>query len=225
MKYQGIIFDFNGVLWWDSYLQKQAWIRFTEELVGRSLSDDEIAHQVHGRNNRDTLEYLRGSVLDDEELKQLSDRKESIYRDLCVVQGAEFRLSPGAIGLLDSLVALQIPRTIATASGKENIDFFVKHLLLDRWFEIECIVYDDWIRPGKPAPDIYIQAAQMIGVDPHRCVVVEDSHAGIRSAHAAGIGYIIALGSIARHDHLLRQEGVDQAVETLAQVSWRRLFF
>lgn len=112
MKYQGIIFDFNGVLWWDNHLQEQAWIRFTEELVGRSLTEDEIAGQVHGRNNLHTLEYLRGSTPDDEELKQLSDRKERIYRELCFAQGAEFRLSPGAIELLDSPVAHRIPRTI-----------------------------------------------------------------------------------------------------------------
>ena len=224
MKFLGIIFDLNGVLLWDQALQEQAWRQFAEQERGITLTSEVMAVQVHGRNNQHTLEYLTGSGLEDDRLKQLSDQKETIYRDLCQAQGDEFKLSPGAVGLLDALAARGIPRTIATASGKENLDFFFENLHLDRWFDRQCTVYDDGSRPGKPAPDIYLRAAQWLRLDPSDCVVVEDSLSGIQSAQSAGIGYIIALGPVNENELLSGLDGVDQVVENLARIRMRRLF-
>jgi len=71
---------------------------------------------------------------------------------------------------------------------------------LDRWFDVAKIVYDDGVRPGKPAPDIYLAAAENIGLAPSQCVVVEDAISGIQSAQVAGIGHIVALGRLAAHN-------------------------
>jgi beta-phosphoglucomutase-like phosphatase (HAD superfamily) len=223
-KFFGIIFDFNGVLWWDKHLQERAWRQFSDQWLGISLTSEVMATHVHGRNNLYTLEYLAGSRLDDDTLVQLSEQKEIIYRELCLAQEDSFELSPGAKGLLDDLAGSGIPRTIATASGKENLDFFFEHLTLSRWFDHQCVVYDDGTRPGKPAPDIYLQAAQMLGLNPSDCVVVEDSLSGIQAAFAAWIGYIIALESTEEPDFLSEKDGFDQVIENLAQIRWRRLF-
>ena len=223
MKFLGMIFDFNGVLWWDNHLQEQAWSQFAEQFNGISFTSEEMAFQVHGRNNRHTLEFLAGTNLDDERLEKLSVQKEMIYRDLCLAQGDDFKLSPGATDLLDDLVAKGIARAIATASGKDNLDFFVEYLHLDRWFEIENIVYDDGSRPGKPAADIYLQAAEILGLNPGDCVVVEDSLSGIQAAHAAGIGYVIAMSTGANYKHLIGLQGVNLVVENLKQIPWEEL--
>jgi len=222
MEFEGTIFDFNGVLWWDSHLQGQAWRQFSAEIRGTPFSEEEIAVHVHGRNNRHSLEYLTGRDLEKDELEQLTQQKESIYRQLCLDQGSNFKLSPGAIELLDFLLTHHIPCTIATASEKSNLDFFIEQLDLGKWFELERIVYDDGTRPGKPAPDIYVQAARNLNLEPARCVVVEDSLSGLQAAHAAGIGYIIALGP--QDLHLAQLEGVCQVVESLQQVPKERLF-
>jgi beta-phosphoglucomutase-like phosphatase (HAD superfamily) len=223
MRYHGIIFDFNGVLLWDSHLQEQAWRQLSAELGRRPLSEQEYAVHVHGRNNQHTLEYLTGRSMHGDELARLSSRKEAAYRQLCLDQGPGFRLSPGAVDLLDFLSDHQIPRTIATASGKANLDFFVENLGLDRWFKTEWIVYDDGTRPGKPAPDIYHQAAGNLALDPARCIVVEDSRSGIQAAHNAGIGHIIALGPASTHGRLAKLAGVDAVVASLDQVPVERL--
>jgi HAD superfamily hydrolase (TIGR01509 family) len=215
MAFQGIIFDFNGVLWWDGHLQEQSWRRFSVELRGWPLSADEIAVHVHGRNNGHTLGYLLGRPVAGEELWELTQRKETIYRQLCLDLGEEFKLSPGAAELLGFLAARQIPRTIATASEKTNLDFFVAHLHLERWFDVGLIVYDDGTRPGKPAPDIYLQAARNLGLVPGQCVVVEDSQSGIQAAHAAEIGCIVALGPVDRHAEMAQLEGVAELIESL----------
>lgn len=133
MGFSGVIFDFNGVLWWDRSLQEQAWRQFAEGQFGISLTDEVMRKEVHGRNNQHTLEFLVGADLEKDEVRHPSKQKERHYRELCLAQGDEFRLSPGAEELLDELAAHKIPRTIATASGKKNLDFFCEHLLLDRW--------------------------------------------------------------------------------------------
>jgi HAD superfamily hydrolase (TIGR01509 family) len=224
MRLEAILFDFNGVLLWDSELHEQTWKQFAITIRGKTLSDEEIVTRVHGRSNRQILEYLAGHPLDADHLERLSQHKESFYQSLCLAQQERFRLSPGAVELLDFLVEHRIPRTIATASGKDNLDFFVEHLHLDQWFDTGQIVYDDGVRSGKPAPDIYLQAARNLGIEPRRCMGIEDSRSGLQAAHAAGIGCIVALGPARTHSDLARLEGVSQVVETLHQVP-RQLFF
>ncbi len=223
-SFAGIIFDFNGVLWWDTHLQEQSWRAFSTGTFGKTLSESEMALHIHGRNNRHSLEYLSGRALDQAEIRRFIHQKETIYRQLCLDQGERFTLSPGAIELLKFLQAHHIPHNIATASERTNLDFFIEHLRLARSFDLEQIVYDDGVRPGKPAPDIYLQAAQNLALDPGRCVVVEDAVSGIQAAHAAGIGHIIALGPAGKHRHLAQQAGVAEVVESLAQIDRYRLF-
>lgn len=217
MEYKGSIFDFNGVLLWDRHLHEQAWRQFSMVVRGAPLSQEEMALHVHGRSNHDILTYLAGHSLPDTKIERLSYQKEAIYQQLCMAEGERFRLSPGAVELLEFLVAHDVPRTIATASGKENVDFYVEHLHLGRWFELEQIVYDNGSQPGKPAPDMYQQAASRLGLRPAECIVVEDSLSGIRAAQAAGIGYIVALGPDHTRGELARIDGVSEVLENLRQ--------
>lgn len=225
MKYKGIIFDFNGVLWWDVRLQSQSWKEYSSKIRGYPLTEEEMSVHVHGRNNRHTLSYLIGHDLEGEELFEITQGKESKYRELCLAEKDNFKLSPGATQFLDYLKSHQIPRTIATASEKDNVDFFVTHLHLDRWFDVSKIVYNDGILPGKPEPDIYLKACANLDLEPNDCIVIEDAKSGIQSARVAGIGKIIALGPKSKHKALLTLEGVSEVVEDLSQIKPGELFF
>jgi HAD superfamily hydrolase (TIGR01509 family) len=216
MTASGIIFDFNGVLWWDRALQEAAWRRFARRLRAAPFTAAEMAHEMHGRANGDVLAYLVGHPLSAAEVASLTQEKEAVYRALCLEQGDAFALSPGAESLLAFLRDHDIARTIATASEATNLAFFVRHLHLARWFDVQTIVYDDGTMPNKPAPDIYRRAAAALGLPPARCAVVEDSHAGIAAARAAGIGTIFALGPQARHNELRALPGVDAVLTSLA---------
>ncbi|WP_446811139.1 HAD family hydrolase [Methylomonas sp. 2BW1-5-20] len=217
MKYKGIIFDFNGVLLWDAPLHVQAWQATALRLRGSPLSDDEFAIHVHGRTNSHILSYLSGRTPQGQELLELIQIKESMYRDLCLKNPEMFVLSPGAEALLDLVFSKDIPRTIATASEKTNLDFFIQHLRLDKWFDLQRIVYDDGVLPGKPAPDMYAKAAGNIGLLPHECVVVEDAISGFQSAHAANIGHIVGLGPLDTHNKLLACQGVSTVIDSFEQ--------
>lgn len=93
-------------------------------------------------------------------------------------------LKTGLLEMLDWLDELQIPRAIASSSKRATIEGHLEHTgLIER---IHALVGGDEISKGKPAPDIFIEAARRLAIDPAHCIVFEDSAAGIRGAHAAG---------------------------------------
>jgi beta-phosphoglucomutase-like phosphatase (HAD superfamily) len=193
-------------------------------LRGSPFSDEEMVRHMHGRPNRYAFEYLLGRQIDLEELSCFTDGKEGIYRRLCLDSGERFKLSPGAEGLFDRLRAKGVPRSIATAMERTNIDFFFRHFELGNWFDRSRIVYDDGLLPGKPAPDVYLKAFAKLGLEPRECAVVEDSKSGMEAANAAKAGCLIALGPKAKHGELISGPGVSFAVQTLAEIDVDELF-
>jgi len=215
MRYQGIVFDFNGVLFCDVDLQVKSWQVIAKNLRGHEMTDDELIAHMHGRPNSYVLSYLAGRTIAGQELLDLIQVKESFYRELCLLNRRRLVLSPGARDLLEALARSKVPRTIATSSEITNLKFFMEHLRLDRWFDVAQIVYDDGSRPGKPAPDMYLAAVRNIGIAPSECVVVEDAVSGLAAAYAAGIGYIVAIGAPAAFQRLLARNGVAVAIKSL----------
>ena len=215
MRYQGIIFDFNGVLFSDSDLQERAWQVMAKRLRGREMTAEEFALHMHGRANAYVLRYLAGRDIGAGELADLSEAKESLFRELCLETPNRMVLSEGAPDLLEWLRLAGIARTIATSSGIGNVEFYIEHLQLERWFELARLVYDDGVRPGKPAPDMYLAAARNIGLDPPRCIVVEDAVSGVIAAQAAKIGYIVGIGASPGHASLLMSKGAAVVIGTL----------
>jgi HAD superfamily hydrolase (TIGR01509 family) len=194
----GAIFDFNGTLFRDSDKHEKAWKTISAELRGREFTDEELASVMHGRTNRSIFEYLLDRPVDTAELNVLTEEKENIYRRLCLDEIAELTLAPGASALLDDLKKRGVPIAIATASEINNVEFFISTFRLDRWFDLDHIVYDNGTFPGKPEPHIFRVAAGSLGLAPSQCVVFEDSASGLLSAHKAGIGRVVAVGRKAR---------------------------
>lgn len=112
---------------------------------------------------------------------------------------------------LDFLAAHKIPRTIATASCGNNVRFFFDTLGLDRWFDLDKVIYNDGTLPGKPAPDLYLKAAQRLCVAPETCVIFEDSGAGIESAQRAGAKKVVGIASMKKPAEL-ETLGVDAVI-------------
>lgn len=223
MRYRGIVFDFNGVLFWDADLQVKSWQVIARNLRGREMTDDELATHMHGRPDSYVLCYLASRTIIGPELLKLIQAKEAFFRALCLADPGRLVLSPGAQDLLELLAHNNIPHTIATSSEITNLRFFLQHLRLGQWFDVAKIIYDDGLRPGKPAPDMYLAAARNIAVAPSECVVVEDALSGVAAANAAGIGYIVAIGPPEAHPRLLACDGVAVAITSLAEFPRERL--
>jgi HAD superfamily hydrolase (TIGR01509 family) len=190
---KGVIFDFNGTMFFDSDIQESAWRIFLRNKTGKEITDIEFQEYVHGRNAEVSLSYFLGKTLNKCQIESLAEEKEVVYRELCLSDKSRFKLTNGLPKFLEVLKQDNIPCTIATASGFNNVKFFFEHLNLDKWFDFTDIVYDDGTFLGKPEPDIFIKASQKINIPPADCIVFEDAKSGITAAKRAGIGRIIGI--------------------------------
>ena len=215
---KGIIFDFNGTLFFDSHMHYEAWRIFSKKLRGYEFSDDEMREKMFGRTNADIIEYAIGKKPSEEMVLEYAKEKERMYREMCIRNKVNFVLSPGAEDFLDYLKENNIPRTIATMSEWDNVEFYIKEFKLARWFDIEKIVYSNGKIPGKPAPDIYEIAAKNINLAPKDCIVVEDAISGINAANSAGIGMIIAIASVERDELYYKIPCVKQVIHNFNEI-------
>ena len=100
----------------------------------------------------------------------------------------------------------------------DNVAFYIENFKLERWFDLDKIVYSDGKIPGKPAPDIYEIAAFNLGLKPEDCVVIEDAISGINSAKAAKIGKIIAISSVEPVEYYEKIDGVSEIIQSFDEI-------
>ena len=204
---QAVIFDFNGTMFLDKEFHKAAWLRYAKEL-GFKVTVEQVCEYMIGPANDDIFRWLYGHPLPEEESRRKGEEKESIYRELCRNNPGGIRLVDGLPEALDAMKAAGVNMTIATASDRQNLDFFMEAFGLARWFDYEKILCDDGTVPQKPDPTIYREAAKLIGVTPADCMIVEDSMTGYRSAYAAGAGEIAMLDTTIGRERVEALPGV-----------------
>lgn len=192
MHFSGVVFDFNGTLFWDTSLHNRAWDIFLTR-HDLFLSDEDKFRWMHGKNNSDLLQSLFHNTLTETQVSDYIMEKESLYQELCLE--TDMQLAPGLTDFLNFLRKNNIPYTIATASGKENLDFYFKYLPIAEWFEYDKVVYNNGKIKGKPDPQIYELAMQVIDRKPEEVIVFEDAVAGLQAARNAKAGKIIAVNS------------------------------
>lgn len=215
---RGIVLDFNGTLVWDTELHKLAWLELSKELSS-PMTEEYYYQEVHGRTTKNILEILKGGHLSPEELEELGQEKERLYREACIQRPDIWKLAPWVEDFLNHITELDIPRTIATASEKVNLDFFISHFSLDQWFDTELFVYDDGCIKNKPEPDIYLKAAEHLGMEPQELAVVEDSYYGFLAAKRGGLGRIIITGPPEdQHRELAACEGIHQFIQHFDEI-------
>lgn len=207
----GVIFDFNGTMFFDSKIHVLAWKNYIEELTNNHISEEEISQYIHGRNSEDILKCFLGDDLTKEMINQFSQEKESIYRSLCLRDKDKLKLTLGIEDFLDYLIKMDIPMNIATAANYENLQFYFEIFDLYRWFDLEKIAYDDGIIKGKPSPDLYIRAAKNINIPTRYCLVFEDAKTGIEAAYAAGVQSVVAITG----DSEIKNYGENRLVATI----------
>ncbi len=192
MKIKGVVFDFNGTLFYDTHLHNQAWDTFLEKHALR-LGNEEKNQKIHGKNNAEILKNLFSDTLSSAEITKRSIEKEDIYQALCLQH--EMKLAPGAEDFMDFLLAKKIPFTIATASDLYNLEFYFKYLDLGRYFQLSRIVYSNGTIKSKPHPEIFLKAMDILDSTPEETLIFEDSTSGIQAAENSNAGKIIIVKS------------------------------
>jgi len=179
---QAVIFDMDGVLLDSEQLWNQSKQEVVRELGGQWRDDAPTA--MIGMSSPEWSAYMRdelGVPLDAEKINRaVVDRMEQHYRE-------HLPLLPGAVEVVRSLHR-RWPLALASSANREIIDFALDRAGLAG--EFSATVSSEEVAHGKPAPDVYLEAARRLGVPADRCVAIEDSSNGIRSAAAAGMAVI-----------------------------------
>jgi beta-phosphoglucomutase len=176
-----VIFDMDGVLVLSIAAHATAW-RATAERYGRPMTHADFL-RVNGMTNQDICTTLWGPERATPEfIARIGDEKERAYRDAV---RADLPLAPGLRPLLQQLRDAGAALAVGTSGPQENVDLILDQGGIRSFFG--GVVHAGLVQRGKPAPDIFLRAAELLGVAPERCTVVEDAPTGVRAAVAAGM--------------------------------------
>ena len=199
---KGIIFDMDGTMIDNMMIHHRIWQKTLLEL-GMDLTIEEVKATVHGVNV-EILERLFGERFSPEERKQISSDKEASYRSYFK---SRLKLLNGLPDLLETLYKLNVPMAVGTAAPAENTDFVLDNLKLRKYFR--TVLHAGDVQNGKPHPEIFLKAAQGLGLSPSECLVFEDSVTGAATAANAGCEVIIVTTThqpeeFAHFNHIIR---------------------
>ena len=208
---QAVIWDLDGVIIDSADEHRRAWERLARE-EGIKFTDEDF-WATFGKRNDDIIAILWGP-LSPEQVQLLRDRKEIYFRDLIRQTAAPL---PGSMELMRSLHEAGYLQALASSAPIENIQLISEVLGLERY--LTALVSGETVPHGKPAPDIFLKAAQELHIEPSRCLVIEDAVAGVEAAHAAGMRCIAVAGN--RDLPGLRK--AELMVKTLLEVDVKRV--
>jgi beta-phosphoglucomutase len=212
VKLQGVIFDFDGVLADSEPLHLRA-LQAALAARGITLGAREYYSTLLGYDDEASLEVLarsRSITLDAEKRKGILADKAARFAAL---QAEGDPIFPGAVELVKRLGAA-VPLAIASGARREEIERTLTHAGLASAFVV--IIAAGSTPQGKPAPDPYIRAAELLGVDPSSSAAIEDSRWGLESAKGAGLKAVGVTHSYPAHE---LQPHADLVVTTLDEIT------
>lgn len=182
MRYDLVIFDNDGVLVDSEPISNTILAGYLTELGHPTSYEDSLrdymgaaVHRIH-----DLVMERTGKRLPD-------DFDETLHARVFAAFERELAAVDGVTEVLGKLVADSVPYCVASSGSHERIRVGHRKTGLDLWFQDGVVFSAQDVGRGKPAPDLFLHAAQRMGVAPERCVVVEDSPLGVQAALAAGM--------------------------------------
>lgn len=186
---QAVIFDMDGVICHTNPFHSQAFKIFFEK---RNLfpTEEEFMLHMYGKNNGYILSHFLGRKIEGQELLELEDEKESLFREIY-----QFHVDPipGFLEFFHQLRASGIKTGVATSAPFANLELIAGKL--DLFPHLESALASEHVSKHKPDPEVYLKTAKNISVDPGRCVVFEDSFSGVSAAKNAGMKVVGVLSS------------------------------
>ena len=194
MKYQAVIFDLDGVICFTDEYHYLAWKQMADSLG--VYFDREINNRLRGVSRMASLEIVleryEGPALSDERKVELATMKNDIYRE-SLAQMSPADLSGEVKATLDGLRAKGLK--LAIGSSSKNTPFILGQLGLGSCFD--AVSDGNNITRSKPDPEVFLKAAEMLGLEPGVCLVVEDAVSGAEAGHAGGFD-VACVGDAAR---------------------------
>jgi beta-phosphoglucomutase len=208
----GIIWDMDGTLVDTAELHFAAWLAVCDENARPFTRADFAA--TFGRRNPEIIQYLFGDRFGPADVARLGDRKEVLYRDAAKKGVA---LLPGVRQLLEGLHRAGAKQAIGSSAPRANLDLILQLIGIKPY--LDAVVAMEDTERGKPDPQVFLVAAEKLGVAPSRCVVVEDAVAGVQAAKSGGMK-CIAVSFVGHHPAAkLEAAGADRVVKSLEELS------
>lgn len=183
-----VIFDKDGVITDNNRFHFDAWQVFFKK-YNVTVPAEEFHAKVFGKTNEEILVQLFDGPLTKEQLTDWAEEKEAMFRD---IYRDQFKLTDGLAEFFQELHQHGIPAAVATNAPQSNLDFTLDMANIRHVFK--ATITPAWVAAPKPAPDLYLKAAELLGAKPGHCVVFEDSFTGIEAANKAGC-LVIAVAS------------------------------
>lgn len=182
MPLRAVIFDLDGTLIDTESLWDVAMTGLLKEKYGKEF-DPHSKSLMMGVPGKESTEIFMGLYGLTGNVDEIKDLRKSYYIGTREQLGV--KPMPGADALLKNLHAAGIPMAIATSESRKRTEETVERLGWKDFFSV--IVVSEEVKHGKPAPDIFLEAARQLKCRPEDCVAVEDAPAGVESAKAAGM--------------------------------------
>ena len=184
MKFQAVIFDLDGVICFTDEYHYRAWKSMAD---GMGIPfDREINNRLRGVSRMASLEIIlekyQGPALSQEKKEQLAQQKNDIYRE-SLKEMSTADLSDEVRETLDALREMGLK--LAIGSSSKNTPFILGQIGLKDYFD--AVSDGNNITNSKPNPEVFVKAAQMLGIAPENCLVVEDAVSGAEAGHAGGM--------------------------------------
>jgi len=182
MRYDLVIFDNDGVLVDSEPISNTILAAYLTELGHPTSYEESIRDYMGSAMHRihDLVQERSGKRLPD-------DFDDVFHARVFAAFARELEPVPGAVQVLEKLAADGVAYCVASSGSHERIRVGHRKTGLDRWFDEGRVFSSQDVGRGKPAPDLFLHAAERMGVPPRKCVVVEDSPLGVRAANAAGM--------------------------------------
>ncbi|MFH9734839.1 HAD family hydrolase [Streptomyces sp. NPDC017260] len=182
MRYDLVIFDNDGVLVDSEPISNRLLAGYLTELGHPTSYDDSLRDYMGAAMHR-----VHDLVLERTGRRLPEDFDDIFHGRVFAAFERDLEPVPGAVGVLEKLAGDGVPYCVASSGSHERIRVGHRKTGLDRWFDDERIFSSQDVGRGKPAPDLFLYAAERMGVAPERCAVIEDSPLGVRAAVAAGM--------------------------------------
>ncbi|MFJ5014320.1 HAD family hydrolase [Streptomyces griseoluteus] len=182
MRYDLILFDNDGVLVDSEPISNRHLAAYLTELGHPTTYEESIRDYMGSAMHR-----VHDIVLERTGERLPADFDDVFHARVFAAFEEELRPVAGVEGVLEKLTADGVPYCVASSGSHERIRVGHRVTGLDRWFDDDRIFSSQDVGRGKPAPDLFLYAAERMGVAPERCLVVEDSPLGVRAARAAGM--------------------------------------
>ena len=178
---RGVLWDLDGTLVDSADYHWRAW-RDTLAAEGASITYQQFLDSFGQKNDRILARWF-GPDISVDRIQRIGDAKEAEYRRLAQTEG--LLALPGAVDWIARLKRAGWKQAIASSAPRANVEVMLRAATLDRSFD--ALVAAEDVSSGKPDPEVFLKAAERLGVVPFRCVVVEDAAAGIEAARGAGM--------------------------------------